>query len=180
MSIVAVTGDNTFMATTLIPVAEYLAAGYKPDREYIDGVVVERNLGEFDHANLQTALVVWFRNRQREWNIRAVVEQRVQTGPTRFRVPDVTVIDRAQPVEQILTRPPLIVIEVLSPEDTWRRVEEKTSDYLEFGVSHVWILDPATRRAWAATRAGFAEKRILEAAGTPIAVDLNELFDQLE
>ena len=50
------------MATTLISVAEYLAASYHPDREYIDGILEERNLGEYDHANLQSALLVWFRN----------------------------------------------------------------------------------------------------------------------
>lgn len=49
-------------------------------------------------------------------------------SPTRFRVPDVTVIDRTQPVEQILTHPPLIVIEVLLPEDTWRRIEQRVVD----------------------------------------------------
>jgi Uma2 family endonuclease len=168
------------MATTLIPIAEYLAASYSPDREYIDGVLVERNLGEYDHANLQTALAVWFRARQREWKIRAVVKQRVRVAPTRFRVPDVIVIDRAQPVEQILTRPPLIVIEVLSPEDTWRRIEEKVTDYLDFGLRHIWILDPGTRRAWIATRTGFEEARVLQVPGSAITVPLDELFRELE
>jgi Uma2 family endonuclease len=96
--------------------AEYLVSSYRPDREYIDGVIEERHLGEYDHARLQSALLVWFRTREREWNIRAVVELRVQVSPTRFRVPDVTVLDRARPVEQIPTRPPLLVMEVLSTQ----------------------------------------------------------------
>ena len=32
---------------------EYLATSYRPDREYVDGAVVERNLGEHDHSRLQ-------------------------------------------------------------------------------------------------------------------------------
>ena len=44
-------------------------------------------------------------------------ELRIQVAATRFRVPDVTVLDRAQPTEQIITKPPLVVFEVLSPED---------------------------------------------------------------
>jgi hypothetical protein len=64
------------MATTLISVGEYLGSSYHPDREYIDGTVQERNLGEYDHANLQTVLAAFFWNRRREWNIRVVVEQR--------------------------------------------------------------------------------------------------------
>jgi Uma2 family endonuclease len=168
------------MATTLISVAEYLAASYSPDREYVDGVLEERYLGQYDHARLQTVLAAWFLRREREWNVRVVVEQRVQVSPTRFRVPDVAVFDRAQSVEQVFTRPPLIVIEVLSPEDTWRRMEERVKDYLDFGVPHVWILDPGPRRAWTATRSGFAETRILEVAGSPIAIPLEELFREGE
>jgi Uma2 family endonuclease len=140
------------MSATVFTLEEYLKTDYQPDREYLDGEIVERNLGEYEHANLQTALAVWFRNHQREWNIRAVVEQRIQISPTRFRVPDVTVLDRSLPKEQIITRPPLIVIEVLSPEDTLRAYQQRIDDYLNFGIPHIWILDPAPEKAWIATR----------------------------
>src|SRR6516165_8531047 len=113
------------MGTSLISIAEYLASSYDPDREYIDGILEERHLGEYDHARLQLVLGGWFLRREREWNIRTLVEQRIQVRATRFRVPDVTVLDRAQPVEQILTHPPLIVIEILSPQDTWPRMEAR-------------------------------------------------------
>jgi hypothetical protein len=39
-------------ATTLISVAEYLNTSYSPDREYIDGHIVERNLGEKTHSRI--------------------------------------------------------------------------------------------------------------------------------
>jgi hypothetical protein len=52
------------------------------------------------NAKFAAALAVLFRSRQREWNIRAVVEQRVEVSPTRFRVPDVTVLHRSRPIEQ--------------------------------------------------------------------------------
>jgi Uma2 family endonuclease len=122
----------------------------------------------------------WFFLREREWNIRAVTDQRFQVSPARFRVPDVTVIDCTQPVEQILTHPPLIVIEVFSPEDTWRRIEQRVADYLKFGIPNIWILDLAPRRAWIATRAGFAETHILQVEDSPITVSLDELFRELE
>jgi Uma2 family endonuclease len=169
------------MATTLVPLAEYLTTSYRPDREYIDGVVKERHLGEYDHARLQLVLGGWFLRREREWNIRVVVEQRVQVSPTRFRVPDVTVIDRAQPMEQILTHPPLLVIEVLSPEDTWVRMEDRIADYLHFGIANVWVLDPKSRHAWTITADGRHEvTAALEVAGSPIRVPLDELFKELE
>ena len=35
------------MATsTLVPLSEYLRTSYRPDRDWIDGVVKERNVGE--------------------------------------------------------------------------------------------------------------------------------------
>src|SRR5215467_2683787 len=99
------------MSTThLVTLEEYLKTGYQPDREYIDGEVVERNLGEYEHANLQRALIMWFGTREREWKIRVLPEQRIRVSQTRFRVPDVTVLRRDQPIEQVFTAPPLIVI----------------------------------------------------------------------
>jgi hypothetical protein len=43
-----------------IPVSEYLKTSYRPDREYVDGIIEERNWGEHDHAALQAALILWF------------------------------------------------------------------------------------------------------------------------
>jgi Uma2 family endonuclease len=56
------------------------------------------------------------------------------------------------PTEQILTRPPFICIEVLSPEDRWPRVQQRIDDYLAMGVPYVWVLDPGTKTAYSATR----------------------------
>jgi Uma2 family endonuclease len=91
----------------------------------------------------------------------------------------VTVVDADQAVAQILTHPPLIVMEVLSPEDTWARMEERIADYLDCGIANVWVLDPITRRAWIATVKGYELTTILKVAGTAIAVPLEELFPEL-
>ncbi len=62
------------MATgALISVEHYLNTSYRPDRDYIDGEVRERNLGEMEHARLQTELAYWFGSHKREWNIVTVV-----------------------------------------------------------------------------------------------------------
>ncbi|MGI8990337.1 MAG: hypothetical protein ACR2I2_12265 [Bryobacteraceae bacterium] len=64
-------------SATLIPVSEYLATSYRPDRDYVDGFVLERNLGEWDHSRLQMAVSGWFFMRRRELGIHVVPEQRV-------------------------------------------------------------------------------------------------------
>jgi len=169
-------------SATLISVSEYLATSYRPDCDLVDGQLVERNLGECDHASLQGALILWFGNRQREWNIRVLPEQRVQVIASRFRVPDVCVISRDQPIEQIVTHPPLICIEVLSKDDTLHSLQDRVDDYLNFGVPNIWALDPVSRRAYVCTRAGFSEPQdgILRAHGTPMEVNLAELFAHLD
>ncbi len=67
------------MATAaLVSASEYLSTSYRPDQEMLDGQLIERNVGEYDHSNLQGALVAWMRRRQREWNIRVLPEQRLK------------------------------------------------------------------------------------------------------
>ena len=169
-------------SATLVSVQEYLATSYRPDRDFVDGELRERNLGELEHSLLQSAILAWFWTRRREWNVLPVVEQRVQVAATRFRIPDVTVLRADQPREPIITTPPLILIEVLSKDDTLRSMRERVDDYLNFGVQHVWILDPATRRAYVCSRTGFQEPEsgVLTVPGTPIRLVLSELFDQVE
>ncbi len=161
---------------------EYLSTSYRPDCDFVDGELQERNLGELEHALLQGAIFAWFWARREEWNILPLQEQRVQVAPTRFRVPDLTVLRIDQPREPIVTTPPLILIEVLSKDDTLRSMRERVDDYLNFGVQHVWILDPATRRAYVCSRTGFQEPEnsVLIVPNAPIRLVLSELFRQIE
>jgi len=166
-------------AVKQISVAEYLATSYRPDCDYIDGHIEERNLGEWDHANLQTAVAAYFRTRRKQWGVIAVVEQRVQVKPNRFRIPDVCVV-LCDPGERILTKPPFICIEILSSEDRMTRVRDRVKDFLDMGVPYVWVLDPQARTAYCATAAeGLREIRsgILTTENPSLEVPLSELFE---
>ncbi|MBV9505402.1 MAG: Uma2 family endonuclease [Acidobacteriia bacterium] len=159
----------------LISVREYLSTVYRPDCDYVDGVVVERNLGEYDHARLQMSVLAYFYAREKQWGVIVVPEQRVQVSPTRFRIPDVCVV-KGEPTEQIFRTPPLICIEVLSPDDRLAQMHERVQDYLKFGVPYVFILDPAQRKAWRSTLDGLQEVTALRTADPEIVVPLAELF----
>lgn len=128
----------------LSSVNEYLTTVYEPDCEFVDGEIVDRNWGEADHAGLQGLLVAWFASRRRELGIHVFAEMRVQVSPTRFRVPNITVTTR-KIRGRILTEPPFLCIEILSPEDRASRLEDKIDDYLKFGVPHIWVLDPRNK-----------------------------------
>jgi len=165
------------MATgELVSVQQYLSTSYRPDCDYVDGVVVERNLGERDHSRLQMALSAYFYNRRKEWGISVFPEQRVQVSPTRFRVPDVCVV-KGEPTEQIFHTPPFICIEILSPEDRLPQMHQRVQDYLKFGVPYVWILDPATCKAYRSTSDGLIEISELQTENPEITVPLTALFE---
>lgn len=159
----------------MVSVREYLSTSYRPDCDYVDGAVLERNLGEFDHARLQALLVGFFLSRERQLRICVVPEQRVQVAPTRFRIPDVCVV-KGDPDEQIITHPPFICIEILSRDDRISEMNERVQDYLAFGVPYVWILDPKTRKAWHCTSGAMVEVSELRTENPAILVPLEELF----
>jgi Uma2 family endonuclease len=100
-------------------------------------------MGEYDHAAWQEAILAYFREHRREWNIRALPELRVQISRTRYRVPDVTVLDRDLPIEQVITVPPVAVFEILSPEDTMSRILVKLDDYERMGIANIYVVEPA-------------------------------------
>jgi Uma2 family endonuclease len=166
--------------TMLASVEEYLSSSYQPDRDYVDGVLEERNLGEWSHSRLQLALARYLGIRERQWNVWGLIEQRVRIGPRRFRVPDVCVFLRGQQIEQIPTKPPLVCIEILSPEDRWTRVERRTEDFLTMGVERVWVFDPQERQVFECTRSGRREvlEDLLEAP--PVSIRISEMMAELE
>jgi len=168
------------MATrALISVGEYLATSYRPDRDYVDGEVRERNLGEWDHNWVQANLASYFIQRRQSLGLRAVTEQRVQAKATRFRVPDVCVV-RGRPGEQILTRPPFLCVEILSPDDSLSSIRDRIEDYLTFGVENIWIVDPQKKKVYWVDADGTheAQSGVLEARNPSVSVDFQELWPE--
>ena len=166
------------MATsTLISVSEYLASSYRPDQEYIDGQLLERNIGELDHSWLQGEALLHFAGYRRTMDLRAFPEWRVQVKPTRYRVPDVTVV-RGQPGEQILTHPPFLCIEVLSPDDSMSSMQERIDDYLAFGAENIWIIDPRRRKGFWADSTGIHEAAdgVLRTRDESVEMDLAAMW----
>lgn len=139
-------------ASTLVSLEEYLATPYRPDRDFVDGRVEERNVGEWDHARLQLKIGAYFLARYESMGMRVAPELRIRVTETRVRVPDLCVFAE-DPGQQVPSIPPVLCIEILSPEDRMSRVETRINDYLGMGVRAVWIIDPQTRQAYTATAA---------------------------
>ena len=164
-------------ATALVSEESYLRTSYEPDRDYADGVLIERNVGEQDHSWLQAALAAYFFRRRKVWNIEVFTEQRYRIRPGRYMIPDVCVIRSPRPAEKVFDKPPLVWIEILSPEDRPIRVNEKIRELQEFGAASIWIIDPETLEAeiHTLTRRIAVGDSVMRVEGTPIEVPLHGL-----
>ena len=124
---------------TLISVEEYLSTSYDPDVEYVDGVLVERNVGDWLHSLVQRNLIVSLSRKYPE--IFAVPELRSQTRATRFRLPDVCVL-LARPSTKYLVDAAFLAIEVLSEDDRMTKTMERLEEFDRKGVPNIWVIDP--------------------------------------
>ena len=90
----------------------------------------------------------------------------VSRQPLRVRQPDILVVNqeltgisRASDLagRPFLESPPLLVIEVLSPSNTPRDLEQRLADYHRIGVPECWLADFAslTIEVWRSTGAGY-------------------------
>jgi len=159
---------------------EYLHTCYRPDCDWIDGEVKERNVGEGQHSAIQKFFIVYLAIRAEELGIQVWPEQRVQVAATRFRVPDVTVMRASDPFQAIITIAPLLCIEILSKDDRMSEIEERAQDYLAMGVPMVWIVDPKTRTAFQKSELGLEAVAELTLPDQRVQVAVATVFAELD
>ncbi len=166
-----------------ISVEEYLQTSFRPDCDYVEGEVQERNLGEQWHGLIQSMIAAIFKVRRHEWGLRSITEQRIEVAPNRFRIPDVCVVRSDEPLTGVLRTAPLLCVEVLSPEDRFSRTLERVQEYTRMGVPHVWIIDPISREIWTVAGAGGPvplSTGDLLLPGTPVGIAVADIFAELD
>jgi Uma2 family endonuclease len=169
-------------APTLSSIDEYLHTDYKPDVHFVNGELEERSVGKYDHGKIQGWIFQIFNLNAKAWHTDVTVEQRIQTGPNDVRVADVAIMRADAPRESVITIPPLICVEILSPDDRIYRAKLVLSDYLAMGVVHNWLIDPLRRAAFTFDATGLheADPTRLTVPNTPIHLDLTEAFAAID
>ncbi|HEY1212714.1 MAG TPA: Uma2 family endonuclease [Bryobacteraceae bacterium] len=168
-------------ASAAVSVEDYIHTMYRPDCDYVDGEVIERNVGELSHSLVQGILVGIFRDLAKVQPIRVAPELRNRVSATRYRVPDICVMLKSQKPEPVLNSPPFLCIEILSPEDRMTRVLERVQEYFVFGVPYVWVIDPETRTAYSYTAdEGHQVRDRLATSNPELAISLTEVFAELD
>lgn len=167
-------------ASVTIPMEEYLRTSYEHDCEWIDGEVRERGMPDEYHSAIQAFFIGYFLRLPRELGLRVRPELRVRVAPARFRLPDVTLLPASAPLQPIPDTPPMLCIEILSPDDSMGEMQEKIADYLAMGVGAIWIVDPRRRTLFTADAEGTHPVEVLTLAGTDVRLTVAEIFAELD
>ena len=165
----------------LTAVEEYLRTSYRPDREYRDGVVSERNVGDSSHALLQAALAAYLRRRRKVWQIQIYTELRIRAREGWYPIPDVCVYPLPAPPERFPQTMPLLWIEILSEDDRMIEVWQKAADLVDCGAPYVWIINPLTLESQLKTRADGPNEvpgKTLRLPDSPIVIPLLDVMEE--
>ena len=82
----------------------------------------------------------------------------LQLSPSRYRIADVAVFAADfPPGTNYPTEPSEVVIEVVSEDDRHVEILRKLADYHAWGVKHIWLVDPWTRKFFVYDASGLHE-----------------------
>jgi Uma2 family endonuclease len=158
-----------------IPVEEYLSMEFDgATPEYLDGELSERGLATFGHGKTTARICSLFEGRSGEPMLLAGAAVHVRMGPTKLRVFDVAVMQH--PVSGIPDTPPLIDIEVLSPDDRLDKIIDRFADLSAWGVPHLWLVDPKHQCLYVFGRQSLKEVTAWEIPEMNLRITLADLF----
>jgi len=159
-----------------VSVEEYLHSSFPGvDREYRDGALVERSMPDYLHGKTQALLIALFMGLRKRLSLYPCAETRMMLRPGRFLIPDVAVFHGKEP-GLVPDVPPLIAIEILSPDDRLSEVREKLEEYRAWGVPHVWLVDPHSRRLYSCDK-GLREVSCFKVGELAIEVTPDQIFE---
>ena len=113
------------------------------------------------------------------WNVIVLPEQRIKVRNRKYRVPDVMVLDADAPRTPVIEHPPLLCIEIVSPDDRMPDLVNRAADYADVGVPLTWILDPASKRSYIYDQDGLRESREAVLHCDRIELSITDLFQRL-
>lgn len=167
------------MATqVLISPEEYLKMPFEgPGFEYIEGQLVERPMPTFLHCKMQALLCMLFAELVKKFGIQVASEMRHPLAVNRrYRVSDVAVYSAQQdPFVAYPAAPPIVAIEILSPEDRMSEVLQKCTEYQTWGVPHIWLIDPENKKLYIYDATGLHPAQSLPLPQYDFAITLADL-----
>ena len=138
----------------LITYEDYLS-GNLPESSYeiVDGEVVQMAPTSFEHGEYEGGLYSLLKRSLKGKGYVAVGEVGIviKREPLTIRALDVVYISKERAKlkpKGLLEVPPELVIEIVSPSNTYTELERKVSELLDFGVDRVLLIDPQLKKAF--------------------------------
>jgi len=140
---------------TLITEEEYLRMSFE-DRtpEYVDGELVERSVPNNSHSRTHVELTAVFLGLRQRLPLFPRLELRVPVAPGKYRIVDLAVYAHQQPAEELPKEVPLVVTEIVSPDDRHEDIMKRLEEFRAWGVPHVWLVDPGLQRVYVYQKGG--------------------------
>jgi Uma2 family endonuclease len=161
------------MATkTAISPEEYLAMRFEWEPEYVHGELIERPMPDRVHGEIETTLAALLRLLRKQHPVTPVTNMRCRLREGVYRLPDVALVAN-HPYERLPSIPPIMVTEILSRDDLYVDVVEKAAEYAAWGVPHIWLIDPWSKRLqiWTANSFATVERLELKDYGWNCSID---------
>ena len=160
------------MATkALITPQQYLSTQFEREPELVHGELVERPLPNLIHGRTQQRLAVHL-----DGVGYCCTEVRMRLAEDLYRIPDVAVFEGAGPTEAVPTAPPLLVVEISSPDDRLDAMLQRLDEYRTWGVRHIWLIEPERRRIHVYDQGSLTAVSQLELPEFGFAVTAQEIF----
>jgi Uma2 family endonuclease len=128
---------------TAISPEAYLAKRFEWEPEYVHGELKERSMPDFVHGRISSRFAILLALLERQQGLFVGTEVRCKVTSDIYRLPDVIL---AKEFERVPSTPPIMVAEILSRDDAYVDVVEKAEEYATWGVPHIWLIDPWSRR----------------------------------
>ncbi len=164
---------------TQIRAEDYLRMTFEHDAEFVHGEIVERSMPDLTHGRIQSLIVIAFGKLNPKYPFFPCVEVRIRVAEGVYRIPDVAVFAGKLPAQPVPDKAPLIVVEVLSKDDRYIDLIQKLDEYREWGVPHIWVVDPLTKRFSMYTELGLQNVSSLSLPDYPFQLTPSELFANL-
>lgn len=161
-------GNELTMATkTLLTVEEFLrlpeSVGTQDVRyELVEGELITVSPGLLPHNLIRDGVLTILKAFVKSRKLGVVVsEQAFQLSERTVRVPDVAFVRSGRPLatDRPIQGAPDLAVEVLSPTNSAREMDQRISDYFAAGCRRVWVVYPEDREVYIHGLAGVARRR---------------------
>lgn len=103
-------------------------------------------------------------------------EVRMRLTEDLYRIPDVAVFEGTGPTDAVPAIPPLLIVEISSPDDRLDAMLQKLEEYRVWGVPHIWLIEPELKRIHVYDLGSLREVSRLELPQFGFAVTTQQVF----